>query len=160
MEGATEEITLVGSTEDHLLTQVSAALAAAGVSIEDFTAVEAAGGSIIHMRVDDRERALQILNEHLDIGRCHGQYRPFNPEAATQMLTQANYQTVSQDALLVKLIDKPGALAELMKKCRQQAIAIRSVRLVWRGPDSALVEIASDQHQQLETLLADQVVMQ
>jgi histidine decarboxylase len=158
--GTNEEITLVGSAEDHLLTQVSAALASAGISIEDFTAVKAAGGSIIHMRVNDRERALQILNEHLDIGRCYGQSRPFSNEEATQILTQVNYHTVSQDALLVKLVDKPGALAELMKKCRQHDIAFRSVRLVWRGPGSALVEIASDQRPQLEILLADQVVMQ
>lgn len=110
--------------------------------------------------MNDRARALQILNEHLDIGRCHGQYRPFNTESATQMLTQADYQTVSQDALLVKLNDKPGALAELMKKCREHAISIRSVRLVWRGQGSALVEIASDQHQTLQSLLVDQVVVQ
>lgn len=155
-----DEITLVGASEEHLLTQISMALAAAGISIEDITAVKAAGGSIIQLKVSDRERALQILNEHLDIGRCHGQYRPFNTDAATQMLTQADYQTVSQDALLVKLVDKPGALAELMKKCRDYAISIRSVRLVWRGQGSALVEIASDQHTQLQTLLSDQVVMQ
>lgn len=155
-----EEITLVGSSEEHLLTQLSVALASAGISIEDITAVQAAGGSIIQVKVSDRARALQILNEHLDIGRCHGQYRPFNTEAATQMQTQVDYQTVSQDALLVKLNDKPGALAELMKKCREHAIAIRSVRLVWRGQGSALVEIASDQHQTLQRLLVDQVVMQ
>ena len=65
--------------------------------------------------------------------RCYGQARPFGNEKATQVLSQLDYQSVSEDALLVQLEDHPGALAELLKSCRSEAVTIRNIRLLWRG---------------------------
>ena len=157
--GAEQEITLVGSSDTNLLTEVSTALAAAGLSIEGLTAVKVEGGSIVRMRVNDRDRALQILNESFDLGRCHGHSHPISSDKAAGILNQLDYQAVSNEAVLVKLSDKPGSLATLMKQCRDETISIRSVRLLWRGQQEAVVEIASDEKDKLKNLLVDQVLM-
>ncbi|NJK42091.1 MAG: histidine decarboxylase [Acaryochloridaceae cyanobacterium SU_2_1] len=153
-----QNITIISSDAINLLTQVSTALAAAGLSIEDLFAVKTQGGSIVHMKVDNREKALQILNLHLDIGRCHGHSRPFSSEETAQILSQVNYHAVSDEALLIQLQDRPGSLAQVMKQCQDHNIAIRAVRLISRSQGEALVEIASDQAPQLKAIFSDRIL--
>jgi histidine decarboxylase len=156
-----QDITLVGTANANLLAEVSAALANEGLSIEALaaTATDAEGVEVVRLRVNDRERALHILNQSLDIGRCYGQARPFGNQEATQILSQLEYQSVSEDALLVQLEDRPGALAELLKGCRGEAVKIRSIRLLWRGHGKGLVEIATPSPEALKTLLKDRVLL-
>jgi histidine decarboxylase len=154
-----QDITLVGTANHNLLAEVSAALAADGLSIEALTAVESEGVNIVRLRVDDRERALQVLNQNLDIGRCYGQARSFGNEEAAQVLSKIEYQSVSGDALLIQLEDKPGALAELLKRCRKESVAIRSMRLLWRGQGKGVVAIATAEPDALKTLLKDKLLI-
>jgi histidine decarboxylase len=156
-----QDITLIGTAHHNLLTEVSAALAAEGLSIENITAVavESADVEVVRMQVDNRERALQILNQNLDIGRCYGQARPFGNQEATQFLSQLDYQSVSEEALLVQLEDRPGALAELLKYCRSEAITIRNIRVLWRGQGHGVVAIATTSPDALKTLLKDQILI-
>jgi histidine decarboxylase len=160
-----QNITLVGTAHENLLADVSVALAAAGVSIEALSATtlnattEAAGVELVRLRVDDRERALQILNQSLDIGRCYGQATALNSQEAMQLLSQLDYQAVSEEAVLVQLEDRPGALAELLKSCRGEAIAIRSIRVLWRGQGKGVVAIASTTPETLKALLSDRVLV-
>jgi histidine decarboxylase len=154
------EIILVGSADPNLLTEVAMALASAGISIEGLTAVKVAEGSAIRLSVTDRDRALQILNQTLDMGRRYGQSRSLDTNAAAQILSQVDYQAVSGDALLVELEDHAGTLAVLMKECRAQDIPLRSVRLLWRGKEKAVVELASAEPDKLKVLLADRILIQ
>jgi histidine decarboxylase len=154
-----QEIILVGNADPNLLTEVTAALASAGISIEGLTAVKVAEGSALRMRVTDRDRALQILYQTLDMGRRYGRSRSFDADAAAQILSQADYQVVSGDALLVELEDRAGTLAVLMQECRAQNISIRSVRLLWRGKEKAVVELASAEPDKLKVLLAGRRVL-
>ena len=160
LEGPNQEIILVGNGEGNLLTEISAALASAQVSIEGLTAVKVDEGSVVRLRVSDRDRALKILNQTLDVGRTHGQSQPLGTEKATQILSQIDYQAVSGDALLIQLEDKAGSLATLMKQCREHNISLRRVRSLWRGTDKAVVELASPEPDKLKTLLSNQVLMQ
>ncbi len=156
-----QDITLVGTANANLLAEVTAALANEGLSIETLaaTAAESEGVEVIRLRVNDRERALQILNQNLDIGRCYGQAYPFGNQEATQVLSQLEYQSVSEDALLVQLEDRPGALAELLKGCRGESVKIRSIRLLWRGHGKGVVAIATTSPDTLKTLLKDRVLL-
>jgi histidine decarboxylase len=156
-----QDITLVGTANANLLAEVTAALANEGLSIETLAAaaVDAEGVEVVRLRVNDRERALQILNQNLDIGRCYGQAHPFGNQEATQVLSQLEYQSVSGDALLVQLEDRPGALAELLKGCRGESVKIRSIRLLWRGHGKGVVAIATTSPDALKTLLKDRVLL-
>ena len=157
--GSKEEIILVGNMRQHLLTEVSTALASVGISIEGLTAVKVEDGSIIKLKVSDRDRALRILNQTLDIGRCYGQSHSLDTDKATQILSQVDYQPVSNDAVLIELEDRSGTLALLMKQCHEQQISIRSVRLLWRGVEKAVVALASPELDKLKLLLADRILI-
>jgi histidine decarboxylase len=156
-----QDITLIGTANNNLLAEVSAALANEGLSIENLAAVavESEDVEVVRLRVDDRERALQILNQNLDIGRCYGQARSFGNEEAAQVLSQLEYQSVGEDALLVQLEDCPGSLAELLKDCRNQAVTIRNIRLLWRGHGKGVVAIATTSPDALKTLLKDRILL-
>ncbi len=157
LDNRDREIILVGSANPNLLTEVATALAAAGISIEGLTAVKVAEGSAIRLNVTDRDRALQILNQTIDAGRRYGQSRSL--DAAAQILSQVDYQAVSGEALLVELEDHAGTLATLMKECLTQDIPLRSVRLLWRGQEKAVVELASAEPEKLKVLLADRILI-
>lgn len=156
-----QDITLIGTANTNLLGEVSAALATEGLSIENLAAVavESEDVEVVRLRVDDRERALQILNQNLDIGRCYGQARSFGNQEAAQVLSQLEYQSVGEDALLVQLEDCPGSLAELLKDCRNQAVTIRNIRLLWRGHGKGVVAIATTSPDALKTLLKDRILL-
>ncbi|AFZ34767.1 Histidine decarboxylase [Stanieria cyanosphaera PCC 7437] len=156
-----QDITLIGTANHNLLSEVSTALAAEGLSIENLTAVavESEDVEVVRLRVDNRERALQILNQNLDIGRCYGQARSFGNEEATQVLSQLEYQSVGEDALLVELDDCPGSLAELLKDCRNEAVKIRNIRLLWRGHGKGVVAIATTAPEALKTLLKERILL-
>ncbi len=153
------EIILLGRQDPNLLGDVATALASAGISIEGLTAVKVEEGNVVKLSVNDRDRALKILNQTLDIGRCYGQSRSLDTHAASQILSQIDYQAVSGDALLIELDDSAGTLALLMKQCREQEISIRSVRLLWRGKHKAVVELASSEPDKLKLLLGDRVLI-
>ena len=157
--GSGSEIILIGNEDTDLLTDVSSALASVGISIEGLTAIKIDEGAIVKLKVNDRDRSLKILNQTLNIGRCYGQSLPFYTDQAAQILSQVDYQAVSGDALLVELEDKAGTLAVLMKQLREQEIFIRSVRLLWRGQEKAVVELASSEPEKLKALLGDRVLI-
>lgn len=159
MGDSPQDIILVGGAKGNLLTDVSTALASVGLSIEAVTAIKVAEGSVVRLRVNDRDFALKILSQTLDIGRCYGQSRSLDADEASRILSQVEYQAVSAEALLVELEDKAGALATLMKQCQEQQILIRSVRLLWRGKEKAVVEIASPEPEKLKVMLVDQILM-
>ncbi|MCM1984547.1 histidine decarboxylase [Lyngbya confervoides] len=147
-----EEIILVGGTEKPLLTDISVALASAGISIEALSAAKVDQGSVIRLQVSDRDRALTLLNQTLNGGRSYGQACELGSDKAADILSLVDYQAVSDEALLVELEDQAGSLATLMKQCRDQDIVIRSVRLLWRGKQRALVEIATSEPEKLRAL--------
>jgi histidine decarboxylase len=153
------EIILVGKEENYLLTDILSALASVGISIEGLTAVKVDEGTIVKMKVSDRDRTLKILNQTLNLGRCYGQSLAFDADQASHILSEVDYQAVSGDALLVELEDKPGTLAVLMKQLREEGISIRGVRLLWRGKEKAVVELASSESEKLKAFLADRVLI-
>jgi histidine decarboxylase len=155
-----QDITLIGTANTNLLTEVSAALAAEGLSIEALTAsAELDGVEVVRLRVSDRDHARQILNQNLDIGRCYGHAGSFGNQDAMRVLSKLEYQSVSEDALLVQLEDRPGALAELLTDCRGKAVTIRSIRLLWRRQGNAVVAIATTAADALKTLLKERILL-
>jgi histidine decarboxylase len=57
------------------------------------------------------------------------------------------------------LEDRPGALAELLKFCRSEAVTIRNLRVLWRGQGKAVVAIATTAPDALKTLLKERILI-
>jgi histidine decarboxylase len=138
---------------------VSHALAEERISIEELTAVSVDEGSVVRVRVSDRQRALRILNEAVDAGRDYGRRSAIAGQRAADLLSRVDYQQAATDAVLVRLDDQVGEFARLAHRCHEAGIPLRTVRILWRGKRSAIAELTSVEAEKLRSLLADRVIL-
>ena len=74
-------------------------------------------------------------------------------DGALRALTDAGFKTVTDDSLLVRLKDEPGALAKVAEKLKQGGVNIQSLHIVERRGDYTTVAILPDDREKAESLL-------
>ena len=74
---------------------------------------------------------------------------------ALRALHRAGFTAVSEDALLIRLPDEPGALAGVMKRFKEAALNIRSVRFISRRDGFAVVAIGVERTDEALALVKD-----
>jgi histidine decarboxylase len=154
-----DDLVLVGAAEHDLLDEVSQALAEAGLSIDGLTAVAVDEGSVVRLRVNDRAAALRVLNQGLDAGREYGSPGAQPGDRALELLSRIDYQQADPNSLLVRLDDRPGELASVTHQCHEANIRLRSVRILWRGKASAVIELNGSDPDRLRALLVNRVLL-
>ncbi len=75
-----------------------------------------------------------------------------------ELLMGAGYQVISNDILLIRSEDRPGALADISKKLSENGVAIRSLTLVNAHANVPLVAVATSDNKKVRELYADQAV--
>ncbi len=111
---------VLAPNQPGVLARITQALAAAGVNIEDFDVESHDAEGILSLTVDKYDEALHVLR---DLG----------------------YRAITQDTLLIRLEDKPGALAKIALRLKDAALDLRSMHIVRRsGPFSIVSLVASD----------------
>ncbi len=126
-----KEIHIVGTQRAGLFTDVTEALARADINIESINVEQVGGSTVIVLNVDQYDRALLCLREFQEI------------------------QIVTEDAILVKLKNQPGALAQIARRFTDAGISLRSVRFIQRDDDFALVAISTDRTEAALALVTD-----
>jgi hypothetical protein len=128
-------ITIVTEHRPGVAAEITEALAAAGVNLEDLDlAVEPVGGTaLFHLTVDRYDEALRAL-------------------AATP------FQAVTEEVLLVQIEDRPGGLAAITRRFRDANISLRSIRILRRGGGTAVAALASERTAEARELLKDVLV--
>lgn len=111
------------------LAAVSESLARARINIEFIEARVVGESGIIVLRVDRYDAALRILRD-------------------------AGYRAVTEDALVLDLENRPGALAEVARRLADARIGIRSLRIVERAGDRSLVALVADDPDAARRILA------
>lgn len=81
-----------------------------------------------------------------------------NDALAMQVLTDAGYHAVSDQVILARIADKPGALAEISRELAEAEINIRSLHHVRREAGHALVAISTDDNYRARRVLGEVVV--
>ena len=74
-------------------------------------------------------------------------------DGALRALTDAGFKTVSDDSLVLRLPDEPGALARVAEKFKQSGVNIRSLHILDRRNGYATVAIAADDRARAEALV-------
>ena len=69
------------------------------------------------------------------------------------MLLQANLRTVTSDVVLFRLPDKPGALAEVAQRFGSHDINVRTIHIVPRLAEHAIVAVTTDNDDLARTLI-------
>lgn len=129
-----KQITVVARNRPGLLADVTGTLAAAGIDIENADAQAFADSAVILLTVDRYDDALRALRSVPEIN------------------------AVSEDAILVRLQNEPGALARLSRRFKDAGIDLRSIRFLQRDDDLALVAISTGRNAEALDLVKDLLV--
>jgi hypothetical protein len=128
-----KQITVVTTDRPGVVAEISAALAAAGVNIEELTAEGVGGTAVAVLAVDRYDEALRALA---------GQ----------------GFKAVSEDALLVQLDDRSGELARITRRFKDANINLRSVRIIRRWGGKCFVALAAERSEEAMALVKDVLV--
>ncbi len=124
---------VLAPNQPGVLARITAALAAAGVNIEDFDVESHGAEGILSLTVDKYDEALHILR---DLG----------------------YRAVTQDTLLIRLDDKPGALAQVALRLKDAGCDLRSMHIVRRAEEFSIVSLVTNDNTSAATVLRDVLI--
>jgi len=128
-----KHITIVTPVKAGLVADISSQLGDSGINIESVDAFEVQTWDIVQLTVSDYDRALQVLRD-------------------------AGYDAITEDAVVVNVKDEPGALAQLTRRLYEGGVDMRSMRLLHRQAGEALVAISMDRTDEGMRLISDLLV--
>ncbi len=130
-----KHITVLLESHSRTVAELAQALADRGINIEDIDVQDADPDQtgVANLTVDRYDEALLVLRD-------------------------AGFRAVSEDAIVIRLRDEPGALARVAVRFKEAGIGIRSMHILGRAGVSALVSIVSERPEQAKELLRDVLV--
>jgi len=128
-----KQITIIHKDGPGLLADISELLGAVGVNIESIEAESIDSTTVVSLIVDNYEDALKALT-----------VSPFN--------------AISEDALVVRVPDKPGELALLMKRFKNANISLRSLVILKHDSGYAFVALVTIKTAEAQELVKDILV--
>jgi hypothetical protein len=128
-----KEIIIVSEDRPGLVADISTVLAEAEINIE-FLSAEIVGGT-----------AITILSaEHYDV--------------ALRALSAAGFHALTEDAIVVRLDDKPGELARITRRFKEAGISLRSIRIIRRDAGQSIVALSAPRTQEAMELVKDVLI--
>ena len=121
-------ITIIHENRTGLIAAVSELLEKAGINIDD-----------INARVVGSSAEIRLITSHY--GR------------ALELLNAAGFKAVPQENILIRVDDRPGALARVARKLSQAGIDIRGMTMVEQHDGYNLVTLTTDDDAQARSLL-------
>ncbi len=125
-------LTIIHENHEGLLAEITALLAENNIVLHDFSGEVIADTAVIKFVPDPYHKCFQLL-------------------------TDSGYQVIASQSLLLRLQQGPGVLAKLSRELADCNIEIRSMHIVNRSENSALVALEVDSpmraRKQLKALL-------
>ena len=128
-----KQITVVGEKDPGLLARVSEILAARDINIQTLNAETVEEHGIVIFTVDRYDEALAALRD-------------------------AGVPAVSEDAIIIRIEDEPGALARISQRFHEAEIRLRSVRIIRRSEGHGLVALSTERTEQALDLVRDVLI--
>ena len=129
-----KQLSIITENRLGVVTEISEALAEAGINIETLDAELVDESVVVVLTVDRYDQALQVIHQLNDM------------------------RIVTEDAILVKLTNEPGALARIARRFTDAGIGLRSIRFIQRNSKSGLVAISTERTDAALALVADVLV--
>lgn len=112
-------IIVMAQDEVGVIANISQVLAAEGINLESINAQVVGEEAAIILTADRYDRALYVLN-------------------------QAGFKAVSDDALVLRLPDEPGALAKVAGDLKDAGVNIESMHILSRQGGYAMIALKAD----------------
>ena len=113
-------LTIINEDREGLLAEITKLLADNKIVLHDFSGETIAETAVIKLAPDPYNKCFRLL---IDSG----------------------YQVIANESLLIRLSQTPGALAKLSRELADGGIEIRSMHIVNRSEDGALVALEVDE---------------
>ncbi|MFH1106552.1 MAG: ACT domain-containing protein [Candidatus Micrarchaeota archaeon] len=123
------ELTVVAKDRIGLLADISEVLAAKGVNIDCISVESSARTAVVRMLVEDAT-------------------------AARGVLEGAGFKVIGEQALMLRLKDKPGELAKVARRLADHGIGIENAMLVSRENNETLLAVTTSDNANARKLLA------
>ena len=75
------------------------------------------------------------------------------------MLNQAGYKAVSDDAVVVRLRDEPGALSRVADQLRQAGVNIQNLHILARHDGYALIALTTNDRAATEAAISKEEIL-
>ena len=126
-------ISIVTESRDGVTAEIAALLGENDINIESLDAEEANGTDVVTLSVDHYNRALQVLRD-------------------------AGWNAVSEDAMLMRVRDEPGALARVAKRFLDSGVTVHSIRIVHHAGDWGVIAVSADPIEDARALVKDNLL--
>ena len=130
-----KQITVLVRNEIGVAAAIASALADHGVNIEEFDIEGVEDRGLLVLKVDKYDEALRVLRDN-------------------------GFQAITQDALLVRLEDKPGALAAVAMRLKDAGLDLRSMHIVRREEGVTLASLVTSDPVRSAAVLQDVLVVE
>lgn len=121
-------IIVMAQNEVGVIADITKALADHGINIETISAEGLDEKGVITLTTDAYDNALRVL-------------------------TAAGFKTVSDNALVLRLPDEPGALARIAQRFKDTGVNIQSLHIVERRAGYTIVALSADDREKAEALV-------
>lgn len=123
-----ERIVIMTRNETGVIADIAGALADAGVNIESLDTERTGGQGLVTLTTNDTDRALLALKD-------------------------SGFRAATDDSLIFRLTDEPGALARIAKRFRDANLNIQSLHILDRRAGSTIVALTCLDRAQAKALL-------
>ena len=130
-----KQLTVLVPNRIGIAAEITTALGEAGVNIEEFDVERMADQGLIVLSVDQYDTALRVL-------------------------TERGFRAITQDALLIRLPDQPGALAKVAVRLQDARLDLRSMHIVKRDGSNSLVSLVVADNARAAEILKDVLVVE
>ncbi len=128
-----KQIVVVTGNRIGAIADISRILSEKGINIERLDTSGSKSHGAVILKTDNYDKALKALND-------------------------SGLKAVSEDALVLRLENKPGSLAKISGKLKDAGINIRSMHIIQKGEEHSLVAIATEENNRVRGLLEDVLI--
>ncbi len=125
-----QRIIVSTKNEVGVIAGITAALADRGINLRSLDTEGVGDHGMVVVTTDDDDRALLALSS-------------------------AGYRAVADDALIVRLVDEPGALAQLSAQFRDAGVNIQSMHILNRHGGHATIALSADNLELARSIVDD-----
>src|SRR3989338_8689525 len=125
-----KQISIVVENKPGVLAQVTELMAKNGINIENIECETIGSAGIMVISINQYDLALQVLRE-------------------------ARFHAVTDESILIRLKDEPGALAKIATRFKEAHINIRSLHIVHRDGENSIVAISAERTAEAVQLVKD-----
>ena len=128
-----EQITIVTKDYNGLTANITSALGSNDINIESLDAKKIDDIGLVMLRVNKYDRARRILRN-------------------------AGWNAITEDSLLVRVKDEPGAIADLAKRFRDANLHVSSMRIVQHHGDWGAIADSAEPLEEARALVKDELL--